>query len=119
MHKNEISTCNLLELLDLLFILYEKFFVNCYKESKNMFETEEVISLSIGVVFFLYITFFVTTPEKIYKSFWYLGVIFIMLSKVFTIAESVILPQTFDYSEHISIFFGCTCFLISALKKEF
>lgn len=84
-----------------------------------MFETEEVISLGIGIVFFLYITFFVITPEEIYKSYWYFGIVFIILSKIFTIGESFVLLETFNYIEHISILFGCTCFLISVLKKEF
>ena len=83
-----------------------------------MLEIEEVISLGIGIVFLVYITYSVITPKKIHKSYWYFGIVFIILSKIFTVGESFMFPEIFNYIEHISILFGCTCFLISVLKKE-
>lgn len=79
---------------------------------------EEVLNLVIVLLFFFYLVKFVSFEKKPTTTYWYFAIIALILSKVFTVAESFVLYNLFNYLEHIFITLAAALFLISIAKKQ-
>jgi SNF family Na+-dependent transporter len=79
---------------------------------------EEIINLMISLLFFVYLILFTKFEIKLTKTIWFYGVLLLLLSRIFTVAESYLFESVFNILEHISIAMGALLFLISVVKKQ-
>ena len=83
-----------------------------------MSNISEILDLAISVVLFIYLLSLIKKDKSYIKTYWFLGILFILFSKVSTIIEEIIFYNQANLAEHLSFLIGCIMLLISILKKE-
>ncbi len=83
-----------------------------------MIQPEELINLILSIVFIIYLLYLVKTQSRTLKTFWFLAIVMIFISQIFTILEGYFLPELFNLIEHFSTFLASVAILLSVYKRE-
>ncbi len=83
-----------------------------------MVQGEEVINLIISSVFIIYLIFLIRWQSNSLRTFWFVGVVLIFCSQIFTVAEGAYFTSLLNILEHLFFTLAIIFFLISIVKKE-
>ncbi|MCU4163499.1 hypothetical protein [Carboxylicivirga caseinilyticus] len=83
-----------------------------------MIQIGELIDLITSVVLTLYLIKLIKDTRTNTKSFWFLGILLILLSKFLSVIEVFFIPVTINLVEHFSFMLASIMFAISVYQKE-
>ncbi|HCX22798.1 MAG: hypothetical protein CMB80_10560 [Flammeovirgaceae bacterium] len=83
-----------------------------------MIQPEELINFILSIVFISYLLYLIRVQSRSIKTFWFLGILMIFISQIFTILEGYMYPDLFNLIEHITTCLASIFILVSVYKKE-
>lgn len=83
-----------------------------------MFEVGEIIDLIVSIILTFYLVALIRKDLKLIKTYWFWGILSILLSKLISVIEVLFIPNLLNYIEHISFLVASILFLISIYRKE-
>lgn len=81
-----------------------------------MIEIGELIDFLVSIILIFYLMSLIKNKGNNFKSFWFLGILAIVLSKLFSLVESFV--PFLNTLEHLSFLSACILITISIFKKE-
>ncbi len=83
-----------------------------------MIEVGELLDFIISAILTVYLVFLVVRDCSNMHSFWFLGLLSLLLSKLLSILEGLFLYNIMNYSEHLFFLIASVCIVVSIYKKE-
>lgn len=83
-----------------------------------MIQPEELINFLLSLAFITYLLYLIRARSRSLKSFWFMGIVMIFVSQIFTLLEGYFFPNLFNLIEHSATTLASILFLISFYKKE-
>lgn len=83
-----------------------------------MENVSEILDFVVSTLLFIYLLLLINKNNTYAKTYWFWGIVSILLSKINTILEGLIFSEQINIIEHSFFLIACILLFISIIKKE-